>query len=50
MVCRSCGLDLPAVAYRDAIDRWKDEVCERGEDGDETVAATDDADLFGEGA
>ena len=36
VVCRSCELDLPAAAYREAIDRWKDEVCEaapeRGED------------------
>jgi len=34
VVCRSCELDLPAAAYRDAIDRWKDEVCEAAHERD----------------
>jgi hypothetical protein len=43
VVCRVCELDLPAAAYRDAIDRWKDEVCEAARERGEDAARREDA-------
>jgi len=35
VVCRSCGRQSGVSMYRDAIDAWKEAVCERGsESGD----------------